>query len=169
MIGALSGYLLGWLLGWSFVEPDLDIWAPMALILCLIGLVFGLTGLLAKTVLRLFGLVGAAYTAWVIRTMLTGDNPTLLGSLLVTVGCVVGWIYSPLLFKGLKEGKMLVILASAFLAGNLYGLIGVLESTNALTGWIPVMIMVAVVVTAIWTVVESYLGAGTEAGISEVS
>jgi len=84
---ALAGYISGWILGWSAFDPETDLWALLAALGALAGMVYAL--LCGQTFWRraapLLGAAAALYPGWVLRTLLFGDVPGGAGLLLVLV------------------------------------------------------------------------------------
>jgi hypothetical protein len=90
--GALLGYFWGWILGWSLFDPNSDLWALLAGMGAIVGLVIGAT----PFVWRFMGELALAsiglYLSWIMRTLLFGDHPGGWGVLVLILGSVVSWI-----------------------------------------------------------------------------
>ena len=88
--GALLGYAAGWILGWSAFDPNLDLWALLAGVGVLAGLLVGLTPLFWCRAGLWFGGAAGLYLGWLLRTLLFGDVPGGPGLLCVLGGALLG-------------------------------------------------------------------------------
>jgi hypothetical protein len=94
---ALIGYMWGWIWGWSLFDPNLDLWALLAAIGTVVGLVAGLLGLFWRKSAMLLCATLGLYLGWVLRTWIFGDKPggrgIMLMALAVLCGVWMAWAY----------------------------------------------------------------------------
>ena len=141
--GALLGYFWGWIWGWSLFDPNSDVWALLAGVGALVGLIAGVT----PFVWRYRGVLASAsiglYLSWIVRTLLFGDKPGGWGILFLGLGAIAGLIIgvrlcSPADAKQKVITGLVVALYAGFFGGFLVDvvlldlLLGVVKSHSIL-------------------------------------
>ncbi|OGO19377.1 MAG: hypothetical protein A2Z14_07685 [Chloroflexi bacterium RBG_16_48_8] len=83
-----------------------------------------MTGFLRRFNIRVLGIVSGAYFSWIVRTMVTGDIPSITGSLIVIFGSMLGWLFGSHLFGEMSNIKILIVLLSHLSRGISMALLG---------------------------------------------
>jgi hypothetical protein len=142
--GALLGYFWGWIWGWSLFDPNSDLWALLAAVGALLGLVAGITLLVWRNRGALASASIGLYLGWILRTLLFGDIPGGWGLLLLCLGAVAGWIAGARLCRPAEAKQntitaLIVALYAGFFGGFLVDvvlldlLLGVVKSHSILS------------------------------------
>ncbi|HEX9795991.1 MAG TPA: hypothetical protein VGA52_03280 [Anaerolineales bacterium] len=138
--GAVIGYIHGWIWGWSLFDPDSDLWALAAAVLAVFGLAHGLTRHFRLVARPLIAATISLYLAWVAGTWLWGDHPSVVRSLTLVGGTLVGGALGrrrsnadglpiPLL-SALHGGLFGGALIQVFVMGRMFGLVEINTVTN---------------------------------------
>jgi len=109
--GALIGYLFGWIIGWTLFSPDSDIWALLAAIGAVAGLVFGASDGFWVFAEPLCASALGLYAGWLLKILLFGESVEAIGVLVVMAGSFLGW----------RVGMRLQSMAGPWAAGALFG------------------------------------------------
>jgi hypothetical protein len=119
---ALIGYMWGWIWGWSLFDPNLDLWALIAALGALLGLVAGLLGLFWRRSADLLCATLGLYLGWVLRTWIFGDKPGGWGLLLMAM-MVLGGVWLARAYKLQQKQSTIIILLSVLFIGFFGGFI----------------------------------------------
>lgn len=92
----------GWIWGWSLFDPESDLWALLAAVGVMIGLVFGARLFFRSKAGFWFGATVGLYLGWVVRTIIFSDVPGGLGILIMIGSIILGGILgsAPLFHEG---------------------------------------------------------------------
>jgi hypothetical protein len=121
-VAALIGYIWGWSWGWSLFDPSLDVWALLAGIGALVGLVSGLLGLFWRRSAELLCATIGLYLGWVLRTWIFGDKLGGWGVLLMAVTALVGlWVAR--LYHLQQKPESIIVLLNVLIIGFFGGFI----------------------------------------------
>lgn len=126
--GALLGYFWGWIWGWSLFDPNSEMWALLAAVFALTGLVVGITPFVQRNLGALASASIGLYLSWLARTLLFGDKPGGWGVLFLCLGAVAGWfvgkrLCSPAEAKHRLITSLIVALYAGFFGGFLVDVI----------------------------------------------
>ncbi len=122
LTGALLGYVWGWIWGWSLFDPNSDIWALLAGVGALIGLLIGATPYLWRYGTLLICATFGLYLGWIGRTIVWGDIPGGLGMAVMIDGVLIGGAIG-LRLKRHSQNFILSILWGALYIGFVGGLL----------------------------------------------
>ena len=119
---ALIGYMWGWIWGWSLFDPNLDLWALLAAICALAGLVVGLLGSFWPRSAGFLCATLSLYLGWVLRTWIFGDTPGGWGILLMVLTIIAGlWLAREFKLQG--QPSSVIILLNVLYIGFFGGFI----------------------------------------------
>jgi hypothetical protein len=147
---ALLGYIWGWIWGWSLVDPNLDVWALLAAVGALLGLVLGVVYFVRGEGSANFAdapplqcATFGMFIGWAARTLLFGDVPGGPGLLVMLAGAGLGaWVGArPPLQSRRARRTLLVVLYAGFFGGFI---VDMLLRGMALSPSIPRMALIVI-------------------------